>query len=99
MTQRPTPEELQNNIEFELIDAFHIDEMGTFLAREMSTGTDENTNKPLSKYLPLILLMFLGALVGYGLVSIIPAAFRGEWHGLSSLFGGVLLFFIFFSVI
>ncbi len=55
MTQRPTPEELQNNIEFELIDAFHIDEMGTFLAREMSTGTDENTNKPLSKYLPLIL--------------------------------------------
>jgi hypothetical protein len=34
MAQRPTPEELQNNKEFELIDAFHIDEMGTFLARE-----------------------------------------------------------------
>ncbi|MGX7686168.1 DUF3267 domain-containing protein [Flectobacillus roseus] len=94
MAQRPTPEELQNNKEFELIDAFHIDEMGTFLAREMSAGTDTSTDRPLSRYLPLVLLMLLGALVGYGLVSIIPAAFRGDLHGLSSLFGGVLLFFV-----
>ena len=68
MAQRPTPEELQNNIEFELIDAFHIDEMGTFLAREMSAGTDENTNKPLSKYLPLVLLVFCNQDVIAGLV-------------------------------
>ena len=47
MAQRPTPEELQNNKEFELIDAFHIDEMGTFLAREMSAGTDTSTDRPL----------------------------------------------------
>ncbi|MDI9864687.1 DUF3267 domain-containing protein [Flectobacillus sp. DC10W] len=95
MTQRPTPEELQNSFEFKLIDVFHIDEMGAFLAREMNTRFDENnTQKSSTRYLPLLMFVILGALVGYGLVSIIPSAFRGEWHGLSSLFGGVLLFFI-----
>ncbi|MFY7825721.1 MAG: DUF3267 domain-containing protein [Flectobacillus sp.] len=94
MKSRPTPEQLSNSTEFELIDAFHIDEMGAFLSREMNAGTSENTTKPLSKYLALALFMVLGGILGYGLVAIIPAALRGEWGGAGALFGGIILFFV-----
>ena len=94
MKPRPTPEQLSNSTEFELIDALHIDEMGAFLSREMNAGTSENTTKHLSKYLALALFMVLGGILGYGLVAIIPAAFRGEWGGAGALFGGIILFFV-----
>ncbi len=97
---KPTIEQLHTSPNYELIESFHIDEMGQFLMRELGMKPPEKTNEKskltLKKLLFLLVFVVIGGAVGWGIGKFIP---KSE-GGLDTVFSQFSLAFLsFFAVL
>jgi len=96
---KPTIEQLHNSPNYELIESFHIDEMGKFLMRELGMKQPEKTSeKPkltVKKLLFLLVFVGIGAAVGWGIGKLIPKSDGG----LDTVFSQFSLAFLAFFVV
>ncbi len=72
---KPTVTQLENSPEFILIEAFKVEEMGTFLAKIMQGNA---TKAPKQPWFFLVLMALLGAFVGYFLGSFFSKFLSGD---------------------
>lgn len=96
---KPTIEQLHNSPTYELIESFHIDEMGKFLMRELGIKQGKKTQgKPnsLTKRTVLLLsLVVMGGVIGWSMRKFTP---KSE-GGLDLFFSQFSLAFLIFFVV
>lgn len=93
--KRLTPSDLVDNPQFVLIDAFHIDEMGAFLLREIQTKPP--TNLPASgllKYILVGIMLVLGLGIGYWVGSFLPHIIHDSNTIFQQIGLGLVVFFV-----
>jgi hypothetical protein len=97
---KPTIEQLHTSPNYELIESFHIDEMGKFLMRELGMKQPENSPKKskltLNRIIFLLIFAGIGGAVGWSIGKFIPKS-EGGFTVLTSQFG--LAFLAFFVVL
>lgn len=98
---KPTINQLNTPEQYTLIESIRIDDMNTFVLRELGLGTPgEKTGRTKKKIVPALVMFFLGVLGGFGGYELAVSVKRGAAGGFSGASVQVLVGLVgFFAVL